>query len=288
MAKEKAPIPSGLYDAKGAAKRLGLPLTTFYHQVKTGTIPKISQPANLPVPEQYFSKDEINKIALAKELFFLLHSVGPVIFKKATSEDEVRGIVDMCVAIYGVGGTPSYETRLEIWQKSPDVYYVLMQEDIVVGYVSMIQFNEFALEHLMGKAPKLDINSAAGSGVYSITGPENIIPSTEGKPISSLFVSVGVRPGMSNQQQREYGFRILRGILEVLVHFAERGMHVKKILATSEKQDGIRLARKIEMEETKYPGDNLLRFEMDLETSNSRMALEYRQTLNEINHSKVS
>ena len=53
-------------------------------------------------------------------------------------------------------------------------------------------------------------------------------------------------------------------------------MPVKKLLATSEKSDGISLARKLGMKEIMYPGDNVLRYELDFENATQGMAKEYR------------
>ena len=215
-------------------------------------------------------------MAQAKELFVLLYSIEPVVFERATSEEDVRGIVDMCVAIYGVGGTPSYAARLEIWHHNPYVYWVLKQEGIVVGYISMIHFTDKALETIMGPTPKQREITEAGAGIYSVMGVQNVLPFVPGEPIDSLFISLAVRPGMSNTQQRDYGFRLIRDSKEVLLDFHRRGMPVRKLLATSEKSDGISLARKLGMREIVYHGDNVLRYELDLETSDALIARQYR------------
>lgn len=272
-------VPSGYYTAQQAAKRLGLPEATFHYQVKTGKIKKLIPPGRR---EGFYSKKEIEKLAQAQELFVLLNSVEPVIFDRATSEDDVRGIVDLCVAIYGVGGTPSYEARLAIWHKNPYVYYVVKQEDIVVGYISLIWFDDEALNVLMGPTPKTPHQTQAGNGVYSITGVEHVRTFTSGHPIESLFVSLAVRPGMSNEDQRFYAFKLLRDTVDILENFARQGMPVRKLVATSEKQDGMMLARKLGMREIKHSDDRLLRYELDLETSDTPLARQYQQFVYEL------
>ncbi|SRR6266487_424016 len=267
--------PEGFLTGKEAASRLGMKLSTFYNHVKQGKFNKITLPGS---SEGYFPREEIEKIAQARELVLLLYSVSPVTFSRATTEDDIRGIVDLCVAIYGISGTPSLEARLEIWGKNPYVYYVVKQEEIVVGYISMIWFDNEALDVLMGPT-KTTRTSSAGTGIYSITGPEHINKFVPGQPIDSLFISTGVRPGLSNQQQREYGFKLIRDSLDVIDDFARREMPVRKLLATSERSDGIQLARKLGMKETKYPGDSIIRFELDMEKSDSRVAVQYRELL---------
>lgn len=276
---KRSKMSSGFCTGVEAAKRLGIPVTTFYDQIRKGhlKLEKVVPPGDRRSKEGYFIREEVEKLAQARELFTLLYSIESALFSRAQTEEDVRGIVDMCVAIYGIGGTPSYETRLGIWGKNPLAYYVLKQEGIVVGYSSLIWFNDVALEHLMGKTKKSSITQTpAGTGVYSVTGPENMIVPEAGKPIDSLFISLGVRPGMSNSQQREYGFHVIRGTIDAIADFYHNGMPVRKLLGTGEKHDGIMLARKMGAREVKYPGDPLPRYELDLEHANTRIARAMR------------
>ncbi len=272
--------PAGTYSAAEAAKRLGLPKTTFHNYVRDGRIKKVVPPGQT---EGFYSKTEVEKLAQARELFILLNSTGPVTFERASSENDIKGIYDLCIAIYGIGGTPSYEERLKIWHKNPYVYYVVKQENIVVGYISLIWFKNEALKQLMGPTPKQSITTSAGTGVYSITGAENILPFVPGEPIDSLFISLGVRPGMSNTEQRTYSFKLIRDTVTVLEEFAEQGMPVKKLYSTSERTDGIRLAQKLGMKEIRYEGDNIIRFELDLEETNHPLLKEYQRIVKERN-----
>jgi hypothetical protein len=272
--------PKGWYTGQQAAKRLKLPLATFYHRVKSN---KIKAGRYIPpgYAEGYFSKEDIDNLAQERELAAILHSVEPIIFSRASSEDDIRGIVDLCIAIYGQNGTPNYDARLEIWQKNPEVYYCVLQEGIVVGYISIIWFDDEALNTLMGPTPQESRITTAGSGVYSITGTEHVRKFTEGEPIDSLFVSLGVRPGMSPQDQRDYAIKLLRGTQEVLVSFVKRGMPIHKLLATSERGDGIVMARKLGMKETRYPNDHILRYELNMETADNQLLQPYKQALAE-------
>ena len=276
--------PTGTYTAAEAAKRLSMPKTTFHNYVRNGKIKKVVPPGQT---EGHYSKVEIDKLAQARELFILLNSIEPVTFERAASEDDIRGIYDLCVAIYGVGGTPSYNERLKIWHKNPRVYYVVKQENIVVGYISLICLPDEAIQLLMGPTPKQPRITEAGAGIYSVIGVDNVRPFTPGTPIDSLFISLGVRPGMSNTEQRSYSFKLIRDTISVLEEFAEQGMPVKKLYGTSERTDGIRLARKLGMKETKYEGDNIIRYELDLETSDSPLLKEYQTMIKQTESKEV-
>lgn len=270
--------PSGFYTAREAMERLNMGRSTFFHQVKTGKIEKTLPPTGSG-KEGYYEKKKIDEIAQRNALFVLVGSIEPIEFSRVESEADLRGIVDLCIAIYGQGGTPSYDARREIWEKNPEVYYIVRQEGIVTGYVSLIWFDDEALATLMGPTPKHSRITSAGTGVYSVTGPEHVKTFTDGQPIDSLFISLGVRPGFTLHEQREYAFKLLRGMQDVLVNFADRGMPIKKLHATSERGEGIKLARKLGMTEIRYPNDSLLRYELDLETSDSPLLRPYKQAL---------
>jgi hypothetical protein len=90
---------------------------------------------------------------------------------------------------------------------------------------------------------------------------------------------MGVRPGPSLGDQREYGFKLLRGMQEVLINFAERESPVHYLHATSERGDGIKLARKLGMKEISYPGEHILRYELDLENAEHPLLQPYREAL---------
>jgi len=275
---KKSAAPSGYYTAKEAMERLRMPKGTFFYQVRTGKIEKMTKPGKT---EGYYEKTAIDKLVHEQALFTLIHSIEPITFSRVETEEDIRGIVDLCIAIYGQGGTPSYDARREIWERNNEVYYIVRQEGIVVGYISLIWFDEIAINTLMGPTPKQSRITSAGTGIYSVTGPDHINQFVDGQPIDHLFVSLGVRPGLSLTEQREYAFKLLRGTLDVLISFVERGMPVHKLLATSERGDGVRLARKFNMKETRYPGDNILRYELDLETTDHFFFRPYREALAE-------
>jgi hypothetical protein len=278
---KRVKVPSGCYTASEARERLNMLKGTFFYHVRTGKINKVESPYG--GKEGFYDKKEIDKMAQDMALFTLIHSIEPITFNRVQSSEDIRGVVDLCISIYGQGGTPTYDARLEIWQKNPYVYYIVKQEGIVVGYISLIWFDDEAIKTLMGPTPKQSRVSSAGAGVYSVTGPEHILPFTPGEPIDSLFISLGVRPGLSNTEQREYAFKLLRGTQDVLADFARQGMAVRKLYATSERGDGITMARKFGMKETVYLGDHIRRYEIDIETSDHPLFLPYKAALIEWN-----
>ncbi len=54
-------------------------------------------------------------------------------------------------------------------------------------------------------------------------------------------------------------------------------MPVKRLYAIARTSDGIRISRKLGFQETVYPGDPLIGYELDLENSDSPLLSEYKK-----------
>jgi len=205
-------------------------------------------------------------MAKAREVLILEYASEPSIFQRATP-DDIRGIHELCVSLFGVTGTPSYETMLSWQQNNHDTYHVLKQEGIVTGYIGFLYLNRETTQHIMEEQlPGLPTPPAA-----------EVPPMIPGTPIDGLFVGLAVRPGLSATQARHHGRHLITGGMQVLEDFAKRGMPVKKLYATSRTLDGIDLSRKLGFKEITYPGDQIHRFELDLEQFDSPLLDEYRK-----------
>lgn len=240
-----------------------MPKTTFHQHVRTGKIKKVV-PAGQT--EGYYPKADIDRMAKAREMLILEYAVEPSTFMRATEED-MRGIYELCVSLFGITGTPPYETMLSWRQKNPDTYYVLKREGFVTGYIGFLYLNKETTQHIMREQlPGLPTPPAA-----------EVLSITPGTPIDGLFVGLAVRPGLSATQSRWHGGHLITGGMQVLEDFAKRGMPVKKLFATSRTLDGIELCRKFGFKEITYPGDPIYRFELDLEKFESPALEEYRK-----------
>src|SRR5215469_4861836 len=138
---KRAKAPSGFYSATEAMKRLGMARSSFYDLVEKGKIKRVIPPNR---SDGYYPKADIDRMVKAKELFILEYTEEPSTFGKATEED-IRGLYEVCKTLWGNLGTPSYETRLEWYRKNPEMYYVVKQDGIVVGFLGMIPIKQEAL-----------------------------------------------------------------------------------------------------------------------------------------------
>jgi hypothetical protein len=257
--------PRNFYTAAEAAERLGMPKTTFHTYVKQGKIKKVVPPGRT---EGFYPKKDIDKLARARELFLLEYASEPSSFTRATDED-IKGIYDLCVSLYGVTETASHETLLSWQRKNPRTYYVVKQEGIVTGYIGFLYLNEEVTRHIL---------SETVPGVPMPPSTE-VLPFTQGETIHGLWVGLAVRPGLPSTQARYTGRHLLTGGIEVLENLAREGMPVKKLYATARTGDGVRLSRKLGFQETIYPDDPLIRYEIDLEKSDSPLLSEYKKLI---------
>ena len=266
--------PGNFYTAAEAAQRLGMPKTTFHTYVKQGKIKKVVPPGRT---EGFYPKKEIDKLARARELFILEYASEPSTFAQATDED-IKGIHNLCVNLFGVRETASYETLLSWQKKNPRTYYVVKQEGIVTGYIGFLYLNEEVTRHIMSETvPGVPMPSSA-----------EVLPLSPGEPIHGLWVGLAVRPGLPSTQARFSGRHLLTGAIEFLESLAREGMPVKKLYATARTSDGMRLSRKLGFQETVYPDDPLVRYELDLEKSDSPLLSEYNRLIKRYEQRRVS
>ncbi|MBA2287321.1 MAG: helix-turn-helix domain-containing protein [Ktedonobacteraceae bacterium] len=269
-----ANAPRNFYTASQAIKKLGMPRNTFFNYVRSGKIKKVVPPGQ---KEGYYLKADIDKLAQARELFTLEYAADTdtSTFERATEED-MRAIYELCVHLWGVMGTPSYEARLGEYKANPYTYYVVKQDGIVVGFLSLTPFKEESLKAFMGETYE-----------HVIEGPGSIEPFVSGKPIESLFLDIGVRRGL--RKGTKYGMRLIQGGIEVLEDFAKQGNIVKKLVATSSVPDGINLCKGLGFKELPLlPGSARHRFELDLETSNLPHLKKYQGIVKKTKSKKTS
>lgn len=262
---KKSRIPFGYCNGQKAAQLVGVSQGTFYNNyVKNGRVQKFTPPGT---SEGYFSIEEMIGLSLERSLFTVETSKAPKNFSRATEED-MRGIYELCVAAFGVEKTSTLEQRVAEWHACPDVYYVLKKEQIVIAYASLRHYTHDALMDMIMPRERL-----------TVPGPHNLICFEDKKPIDHLFVSFAVLPGFTRVRKEQYALLLMRGTLRVLRDFADRGISVHWLYATSETEDGQRLANHLGMTETRYPGDNVRRYELNLLTSDALFSQHYRALL---------
>ncbi len=261
--RKKAPS-TNLYTRSEAIKKLRLPKSTFHDYVTMGRIHKIIPPGK---KEGYYNKKEIDDLANATELFILQYTAETSKFQVATEED-IEGIYDVIASLWGRSVSTPIDLRKSWYRKNPLIDYVVKQQNIVVGYLNIQPFEPETLKLMMeGKKRGWEVK------------PEDIYTFEPGHSYD-CFIGLAVRQDIP--KHTIYGMRLISGFFHVLVNFAHQGIKIRKLYATSDRSDGMKLCESLGF--VKYPpveGSTFNRYEIDLETSETAIARKYRFALAE-------
>lgn len=262
-----AKAPRGFYTASEAMKILGLASSSFYDLVKAGKLTRVVPPGR---KDGYYPKSQVDAIIKAKELFVLEYATDESIFEKAQEED-IKGITDLSIELFGKSGTATYETRLAQYHANPDIFYVLKQDDLIVGYLGLFPLKQAAIDKIMSGVEESFFRT-------ELLTPENITQFTPNEA-DNVFLIIGVRQNL--RRSKIYGARLINGGIEVLEHLARRGIIVKYLYATSRTQDGIRLCKGLGFKQVTpaFEEDDLLRFRLDLETTEHPLFKKYQRII---------
>lgn len=256
--------PAGLYTANEAIQKLRMPRTTFHHYVRTGKIKKVVPPGRT---EGFYEKAYIDKMARASELFALQYAAEATQFSVAAKEDA-QGVYEVIASLWGSLNTTPVETRLEWYKTNPLIDYVVKQDDIIAGYVTIMPLKHEVLEKLMsGEIRGWDIKAS------------DILPFEPGSPVE-CYTGIAVRAGMYKTQK--YGTRLLSGIIDTLTEMGKQGIIITKLYAVSDTPNGIKLSQGLGFEE-KPPaeGSRFNQYVLDLEKAQTPFAKAYREALQE-------
>lgn len=267
---KRATAPKGFYTASDVMRILGIGNSTLYHYVNIGKIRKVIPPDR---KEGYYIKSEVDKMARARELFLLQYSSDSSIFRKA-NEKDIQAIHNLSLSIFGATIAPSYESRLTPYLKNPDIYYVVEQDDIIVGYLGVVPIKDDVAERIMGETEAA--RSALLTSMTEVVTPENILMFEPGEAKNIYLIAV-VKQGLS--RSKYYGMKLISGGFDILKDYAQRGIFVKKLYSVSRTPDGIKLCKDLGFTETVIPGNPLKRFELDVETTTSPFLSEYKQMM---------
>lgn len=269
-----AKAPKNFYTATQAIKKLGMPRATFFNLAKSGKIKRVVPDG---FTEGYYPKTEIDKMALAREMFTLQYTTDSSIFRRA-EERDIQEITDLGVALFGTSTTPSYENRLACWKKNPDAYYVIEQDELIVGWLAMVPMKEEAIDVLMGE--NRDATSMFVHMHQSVMVPDNILLFTA-QEAKNVFLTIGVRQGLP--RSKTYGMKLILGGYEVLKAFAKNGVIVEKLYATSRTPDGVRICRDMGFQEKKDNATSAVkRFYLDLQATTLPLFREYQKIVREL------
>jgi hypothetical protein len=259
--------PKGFYTAGQAVKKLHMSRSSLYALVDRGQIKKITPPNKT---DGFYLKSDVDRIAKAQEAFILQYATDTSIFS-AAREDDIEGIADLNAELFGGTRKSRYDLRMAQYHANPEIFHVLKQDNIIVGYVGVFPLKQEAIDKIMTGMPESRFR-------LEVLAPEYITLFQPGEA-DNVFLIIGVKQNL--KKSRFYGARVIAGTIEFLETLAHRGVFIKKAYGTSRTEDGIRLSKGLGFGQI-IPAseeDDLARFELDLETSNNPLLREYQQIM---------
>jgi predicted DNA-binding transcriptional regulator AlpA len=265
----KQSAPPGYYTAKQAMARLGLNSSTFYYYVRNHTIPKKIPPMR---KEGFYPKKEIDQLANQVALFFhtsTLEQVPSTEVRVARPEDA-QGIYDVLDS-FG-WRTASVEQRVAWYKVNPFIDYIVFFEGRIAGYITSIPYSPEAMAAMM----------AGTKRAWDIT-PAEILPYKESK---TYDVYVGIATRQDIPEHFNLARRLIVGFMTFLEDLAQQGIIIRHMYAVSAEKDGQKFCRDLGFSERPnhvgevYAFDiqkPLIRFVLDLETSQTIFAKRYRK-----------
>lgn len=255
------------YTAKEAQEILGMTYSALRNQVDAGNITSIIPSGR---HQAVYNKEEVDRLKTEMDawLFSKYQTELPAAkFVRATIEDMPEAVA-LAEEVFGRLNTISVETRIAWLQKNPDIDYLLVQEGVMVGYLSLVPLLPETIEDLM--TLRRYAKELTTDDILSY-GPDI--------PVDIYGMAIGVKPGFSKSQKRVYGQRLILGARSVILNLGKRGVPIRHIIAHSFTPEGIRLMRHIGFIETPPKTPGLRDFLIDVERSGVPFIMEYRREL---------
>lgn len=253
------------YTAKEAQDILGMTYSALRNQVDAGNIADFIPRGR---HQAVYNKEDVDRLKTEIDAWLLSkHQTEPSAakFVKATIQD-IPEAVALASEVFGGLNTIPVEKRVSWLEKNPYIDYLLIQEEIMVGYLSLVPLQPETIEDLMTlKLYAKDLTA------------DDILPYEPGMPVDIYGMAIGVKPGFSKGQKRVYGQRLILGARSVILDLGRQGIPIRSIIAHSFTPEGIRLMGHIGFIETPPKAPGLRDFMIDVESSGIPFIMEYKQ-----------
>jgi predicted RNA-binding Zn-ribbon protein involved in translation (DUF1610 family) len=218
------------YTPAQAMERLGVNRKRLENYVIAGRLTKQIPPGQT---RGVFLREEVDDLAREIEAWLAASAAPPAHFMKGTPAD-MQECAQLVKSIFGVAPNP--ERRAGWIQSNPDVCYVVRVAEKIVGVAFLLPLKLERIEHIWSEEHTSPIL------------PDDVQCFKSGQPIHLYALSMCVHPG-SLTNKRQWGARLIKGIMETIVDFGWRGIVIEDIWARSEYPDGIALMQHMGMTE---------------------------------------
>lgn len=251
------------YTAQKAQEILDMTYSGLKYQVSIGNI-KAEVPKGRR--QSYYRAQDVEQIARDLKAFSLYRKNKPTQFTRVKTIEEMNDCLEISKALFGSerGDTTKH---MNIIEKNPETYYMIKDEDQIIGYTALWPIKSGKLEMLLAQTIPVKIS------------PQDIEVFKEGKSLDIYINVIGIKPGFTREEKRSYGSRLISGLIEVIISLGERGITVGAIGARSNMPDGIRLMKGIGFTEIVPLTPERRTFIIDMNESGIPFVLKYKEKL---------
>ena len=217
------------YSAQKAQEELGMTYSGLKNQVIAGNI-KSEIPKGRR--QAYYRGRDVKQVAREFRVYTIQRKNSKTEFVRITSLEEMQQCMEISKALFG-SERGDINKHMRILEKNPETYYAIKDEEQIIGYTAIWPVKPEKLNELLSQTIPIKILP-------------NEIETFEDKKDVDLYINViGVKPGLTKEEKRVYGSRLVAGLIEVIINLGERGIHIGRIGARSNMPDGIRLMKGI-------------------------------------------
>lgn len=260
--------PAGMYTAKEAQQKIGVPQSSFYNLVRAGTIKGVILPGR---KEAVYPAAEIDRYARAIHAYIDQFNEEKWSFGLALAADieEIRVLVG--AASGGYEHAIPAEVMIAWTRKNPEALHILRRGASIVGYVSMFPL---PLETILKRMSNEYRNRALPI--------DDIQPYTPGKPLKLYIAETVVNP--HEDTHKRAAARLISEMARYLLDLARQGIVIEEIYAVGTSSFGIRICRSLGMTALDMPEatrEDRIPFVLNVEQSQDRIIKAYWKALKE-------
>jgi hypothetical protein len=262
------------YTAAEARHVLGIDEEAFQYWGRTERIKRIYLPGR---KQAVYSKKEINKIASKQEATMLAEKMTGLEYRKATVND-LDAEVELASLVFGARASlpEAVSRRRSFIEKNPDTTYHLYDGDHLVAYINLFPFNQEAI-------------AAFKEGTRGwLLGLDKLKQFTPDDPLECVMIDMVTTPTVPPARRGTYAQMLLEGFSRTLEDWGEKGIEITKVYAASNTPSGIRIIKHAGFQVIKEVSTGRFTFELDVETSETRMLIGYKEALKSWKDNKLS
>jgi hypothetical protein len=226
----QAKPPKDYLTAGQVKKLLGITDGMLYNFVDNKALERVIPPGR---KQGVYRQSQVEQLARDLKVFLSTRNEETTTFSKASRED-IPTLIEIGTTTYpGIHqGIASLETRLSWLDKNPDIYYVVRKDGEIAGYTAIIPMKQEKIRKIL-----------ANEEFMKDVKPEEIEGFKPGSPLHVYLSTMRTKLGISKNEKRAYGVRLIGGLITTLIEMIDNGINIDTLYARSETVDGIRLLK---------------------------------------------